>query len=334
MKNFRYASAVATCGISALAVIEIYAGCSSSSDSGSGPGAPDSGKDGSYIIYPDASGDCDPTKPFGPPVFIPSLDPSATDVSATLSPDELTIYFSHLLPEGDYRIAWAKRDQITDGFGPLTYLPGLQAGVDASVWDFDPWIAADNLSLYFASQGGRLGSLGGTDLFLAKRADTTADFANPVAVPNVNSANNDRCGSLPGDQKTLYLLSDRDSTHGHRIYRATSSNGTFTAGQLFDSGDETGEFDDFPVPSSDNLTLFFASTRTGSQGGRDIWVATRSNPSDDFGAPTNMGDVAKINGPADEIPDWLSPDGCRLYLHSGRTEGGATHAIWVATRPH
>jgi len=326
----RYASALVTCAISALTVVEMDAGCSSSSDSGSGPGATDSGRDAPYLIYPDASGDCDPAKPFGPPVFIPSLDSSAIN-RAVLSPDELTIYFAHLLPEGNYRNARATRSKITDGFGALTYLPGLQAGVDASISDVDPWITYDNLSLYFTSAGGRQGSVGGFDLFLAKRTDTIGDFANPAVVLNVNSANDDRNVTLTGDQNTLYFYSARDGIN--RIYSATASNGTFAAGQVLNLGDETGAFESNPVISLDDLTLFFASKRTGSQG-FDIYVATRSNPFVDFGTPTNMGDVAAINGPDDESPSWLSPDGCRLYLHSERAVDGGTHAIWVATRPH
>jgi len=188
-----------------------------------------------------------------------------------------------------------------------------------------------SLCSYFASAGGRQGSVGGVDLFLAKRTDTSADFTNPTVVPNVNSGNVDRNATITGDQKALYFFSDRDGVN--RIYRSTLSGGTFSAGQPVNLGGGTDTSDSNPVLSSNDLTLFFASQRTGSQG-FDIYVATRSNPSVDFGPPTNAGDVAAINSPAIEAPSWLSPDGCHLYLTSDRTVDGGTHAIWVATRPH
>jgi hypothetical protein len=90
----------------------------------------------------------------------------------------------------------------------------------------------------------------------------------------------------------------------------------------------TGASDQHPAVSADDLWVFFASDRAGGMGGLDIWMATRTSTSVAFNAPVDLGGV---NSAGKEIPDWISPDTCRLYLHSDQS-GGAEH-IFVATRP-
>ncbi len=85
-------------------------------------------------------------------------------------------------------------------------------------------------------------------------------------------------------------------------------------------------FDGYPVVSSDGLTVFFASNRPGSRAGINVWTATRANRSLAFGAPTP---VAEISTDADDVPGWLSEDGCRLYYT--RIDLGFS-ALFVAER--
>src|SRR5207249_823543 len=77
-----------------------------------------------------------------------------------------------------------------------------------------------------------------------------------------------------------------------------------------------GTSDSAPVTSVDGLTLFFASDRAvGPGGGADVWVATRAA----LGAPFDTPRLApELSSPAVDIPGWISPDGCRMYLSSDR----------------
>jgi Tol biopolymer transport system component len=88
-------------------------------------------------------------------------------------------------------------------------------------------------------------------------------------------------------------------------------------------------FDGGPSISSDGLSLFFISDRAGSQGG-DIWTASRSNPSEPFATPVNLGSV--VNGPGDEGAPSISSDGLSLYFDSDRPGGQGMSDIWVTTR--
>ncbi len=47
--------------------------------------------------------------------------------------------------------------------------------------------------------------------------------------------------------------------------------------------------DGCPIESRDGLSLYIASTRTGTLGGNDIWAADRASKQDPFGEPQNLG---------------------------------------------
>jgi len=47
--------------------------------------------------------------------------------------------------------------------------------------------------------------------------------------------------------------------------------------------------DGCPIESRDGLSLYIASTRTGTLGGNDIWAADRASKSEPFGEPQNLG---------------------------------------------
>ena len=319
---------VGTCALSAL--LTTYAGCSSSSDT---PPAPiDAARDVQYITPFDANTPvaCDPHKPFGPPVLVAGVSPVNLG-GVSLSPDELTIYLANQT-SGPYRIYAATRAKVTDDFGALA--PVIPVNSQTTTYDdYDPSITGDNKTLYFSSSRGVAGSSGGPDLFAAAHDPSTGAFQTPVVLPPaVNSNTEERVPTLSHDQRTLYFGSNRDAGTYH-VYQSAVSGGTYDPAIVVPLGDTTG--DGSPVVTSDELTLFFNSSRTGSQNS-DIWVASRPAKPGVFGAPTNQGDVTAVNSASNDYPAWLSVDGCRLYLTSDRPvgdSGAATPSIYLATRP-
>ena len=87
-----------------------------------------------------------------------------------------------------------------------------------------------------------------------------------------------------------------------------------------------------PNVRRDGLELVFASNRVVpgvSQGGQDIWVATRRNVNDPWSAPENLGPA--VNTMEGETRPSLSWDATTLYF--GRAPGlPATSDIFVTTR--
>ena len=87
--------------------------------------------------------------------------------------------------------------------------------------------------------------------------------------------------------------------------------------------------DGAPNISEDQLTLYFASNRIGGQGSYDLWAATRTAPSEDFGSITNL---YTVNSSSNDGTPNISSDGLMLYFSSKRPGGSGPRSLWLATR--
>lgn len=112
------------------------------------------------------------------------------------------------------------------------------------------------------------------------------------------------------------------------LFRATRpTNGAFALdNQAFAAINDNTSRDTSPVVTLDQLTVYWASDRSGGVGSLDVWKASRLGPSDPFGNPT---DVTSVNTGFDDVPSWISDDGCRLYLYAGTTQ----YDVLMASRP-
>ena len=88
--------------------------------------------------------------------------------------------------------------------------------------------------------------------------------------------------------------------------------------------------DGLPSLSSDGLSLFFNSARSGGYGSYDLWVTTRAAAEDDWGTPTNLG--ATVNSSGTDGAPRISADDLSLYFSSDRGGGSGGSDIWVTTR--
>jgi hypothetical protein len=87
-----------------------------------------------------------------------------------------------------------------------------------------------------------------------------------------------------------------------------------------------------PVISADGLTIFVSAAMPTTSGPSDIYVAHRSTTSDGFGG---LAPVTELNSPGIDFVDWVSADGCTIYLGSNRANpdgGSIVYHIYVATR--
>jgi hypothetical protein len=88
--------------------------------------------------------------------------------------------------------------------------------------------------------------------------------------------------------------------------------------------------DGCPALSRDGLSLYFASTRAGGQGGIDLWVTQRASLDDPWQPPAPMGTA--INTASDELCPALSTDGHLLFFASNRPGGCGGRDLYVARR--
>jgi len=205
-------------------------------------------------------------------------------------------------------------------------------------FDFGESVTGDGLLMIFNSNG---------TLYQARRGSTSEPFTNATPLgANVNtSAFEESAAALTSDG--LVLVFQRDPP-GPTPTSSPEMNLFETRRASLDEpfGPATPMppvIDDYsaqtPWISSDGLMLLFSSTRPGSKGKEDIWVATRSSLSESFAAPTNFDEFfpgSQVNTAYEEYMPCLSSDGLVVFvadLYEGRPGGRGGPDVWMATRP-
>ncbi|HEY8079964.1 MAG TPA: hypothetical protein VIF62_37790 [Labilithrix sp.] len=296
-------------------------------DDGPAPPPPDDGGDEADAPFTfDAGSGCDGATAFGAPVAIGELNSTGNDVSATLSPDELTVYFASDRPGhlGAGSVYSATRAARTASFGTPALVPNVN---NANQDVVNPSVTGDGKKLYLQIAVGA----GAPHIYVASRASAGASFGTPVAVANVNSGAQDFLPTISLDGNTLAFSSNRANAQEFVLYEAVGSGGTFGTPAVM-AGIATGvspSVDTDPVLTADGLTLYFASERDDAA--YHVYVAHRATPLGTFAAPAQATELnSPIGSGIADLPNWLSPDGCRMYL----TRGAATGDLYVATRPN
>lgn len=271
---------------------------------------------------------CDRAQPFGAPVRLSALSSASAEIGVELTDDQLDGFLWSDRSGAD-TLYETTRASTTDTFGALDTLPALAGFAPAGFAapsvgvspDRDPCPSGDGLSVVFGSL--RPGA-GDWDLWLATRPTRTSPFAPPVALTSINTANANWGAYLTSSGLGLYYV---EGTDLRVAYRANTTTTTFSAPTvLAELNTADAEFE--PTVTPDELTILFASSRAGGQGGLDIWQATRASKSDAFSAPTA---VSELNTTGDDIPSWISPDLCELYLTQSTMTNGWD--LFVARRP-
>ena len=269
----------------------------------------------SSVANDGAARPCDPTAAFEPPALIPELASPSVDATLRFTDDEL------------FGVFWSGRSGSPDLYAatrpalaaPLTVSPLANVN-DPDATDLDPAVSSDGSFLLFASA--RSGGAGGFDLYEAPRLG--AEYGLPVNVTSLSSLADEHQPILLADTE-VFFSSDR--TGISRLYHATRTGpAAYTPPIALSELDQAGASTSDPTPSADGLTLYFASDRGGA-GNNDIYVATRSSLTQPFGAITV---VPSVNSPQTDGSNWLSRDGCRLYLSSARN---GSVKIYLASLP-
>ncbi len=125
----------------------------------------------------------------------------------TISIDNKHLYFAMMRQEGgdqpncDLYVS----DEQNGEWSPLRKLsPNVNHPV---YWDSQPTIAADGLTLYFASD--RPGGYGGIDLYVTYKNPQTGQWGAPQNLgPKINTKGNEKTPFIHSDSETLYFSSD------------------------------------------------------------------------------------------------------------------------------
>jgi WD40 repeat protein len=236
-------------------------------------------------------------------------------------------------------VAAACQNVSENGLGSIGSEPvNLGPSINTAATEFQMTLSANGLTMYFA--GDRPGTLGGNDLWVAKRQDPNAPWGQAVNLgPNINSSANEAGPFLTPDEHCLYFTSRRPGgLGGSDLWKSCRDNldEEFGANPSVNLGsplnttfdDDAGAF--YVDPSTGALVIIFASTRPPNQGDLDYWTATQ-NPDGTWSDPVP---VNELNTPFREGGHpTISPDGLTIYFSSNRPGGLGGMDIWVSTRP-
>jgi hypothetical protein len=258
--------------------------------------------------------------PFGAPKKLTGLNTTGDIWGPGLSSDNSTLYF-HVDDGTTTTIYSASRTDRGTAFVLNGSMSLMGHGTESN-----PIPSYDGLTLYFVWASPRPSS--DDDIYYAKRTSTATQFSNPLALDSVNTTSNESRAWLSRDELTILFESDRSNGKGDTdIWTATRKAKTDDFGTATDLPVVNGTAaDESPAMSNDGLALYFVSTRTGASGQKDIWTATRTNTSYNFGTPAPMNDLNSTSVETDLV---LSDDGLELFFASDRS-GNAQ--IWRSIR--
>lgn len=273
--------------------------------------------DGSDMPEPDGAPPPDAPRAWSAPRLVPGANTTIDEDDGTLSHSGLEMVFAleDANDGGRKHLYYVRRDTPTS----TTWTAPVRLGFFlANTTDQTPRFAADDLTLYFASN--RPGTTGGLDIWSTTRANTTSTtWSMPALVAGVNSAATDKW-FMPCTGNRYLLISSRSPSTTEDVYEGTLGGGApARVAELSSDGGETGAF-----VTADCLTAHFASTRSGTNA---IYTATRASAGGTWGAPTAIADFAALGG-AQEDP-WISPDGNTFVLSSNAT---GSKDMYISTR--
>lgn len=256
----------------------------------------------------------------------PVVNSAYNDGGPSISSDGLSLFFaSRRSPgSGNFDLWVTNRTTLS---GPWGTPVNLGTTVNLSTDDRDPGVSSDGLSLFFGSW--RSNGWGNADIWVTTRESQTSPWITPVNLgPVVNGSTNDLGPNISSDGLTLFFNSNRSSGQGGAdIWFSTRDTLTSPWKTPVNLGPTVNSSlaDANPNISSDGLSLFFNSTRSGN---KDLWVTNRTTLTSPWGTPVNLGPT--VNSAVDDGAASISSDGSLLLFHSGRQGGQGDADLWQA----
>jgi hypothetical protein len=247
------------------------------------------------------------------PVNVRNLNSAMEDAGVAFSFDGLKLYFTSQA-SANREIYSTTRPTRYAAFGaPILITELADPGDDISLT-----VRIDDLEMFFGSI--RAGGAGGYDIWRTTRTSPTAPWGTPTNVTELNTSSSDWWPSLSLDGLRLYFDSGRPGGAGGRdIWVATRP----AWGQPFGTPTPVTELnsstsDSEPCISPDGLTMFLTSSRPGTLGGFDIYMATRLTPTAPFGTPVNL---TPLNSSVGEEGPGFAQFHDEVYFCSSRAGG-------------
>ncbi len=173
--------------------------------------------------------------------------------------------------------------QRSDGFGScdlyISYLTetgwseaiNLGKPVNTEQWDSQPTLSPDKRDLYFSSR--RTGGLGGSDIYVS-HLQSNGRWSEPENLgPEINTAGDEACPFIHADNQTLFFTSNTLPGYGQQDIFVTRKKPDGKWGKPENLGYPINTIDEEGTlfVAADGNTAFFASDRSDTKGGLDIY---------------------------------------------------------------
>ncbi len=215
---------------------------------------------------------------------------------------------------------WLTRDTVADGSGPVNNLSCVNTGGH----EFGPDVSSNGDELFLASSD---------ELVVAQSQTASCPWSAPIALSSLNSDAADAHPTLSADGLTIYFSSNRIYGSWRDLFVATrpakGPSDNWTSPTAVSELNHAFVSTEGPSLSSDSLTIYFCSDRTGGAGGFDIWKSTRASTSSSWATPAP---VSELNSSANDCNPDISADGLMLLFESDRPGGCGEMDIWMASR--
>lgn len=149
----------------------------------------------------------------------------------------------------------------------------LGRSVNSEFWESTPSLSPDKNDLYFS--GNMPGGFGGKDIWVCHKT-TTGKWSEPFNLgAEVNTAGDESCPFIHADNQTLYF-----NSNGHQCYSEKpdlfvskkSETGNWTEAENLGYPINTIDDEGSLIVSSDGKTAYYASDRSDTRGGLDIYT--------------------------------------------------------------
>ncbi len=204
--------------------------------------------------------------PWVAPAIVGELSSTGYDDSPEISPDGLTLYLSSTR-EGGYQYFVSTRTDRASAWSTPVLVPEL-GGVGGQNGSFSGNGLVAVVEIVTDGNG---------DLYEHRRLSPHDPWGNGVLIAELSTPNNESSPALDEDGLTIYFTSNRPGTQGaYDIFTASRPSlaqpfGEITRVDEIDTPDDDGN----PFLSRDGHTIYWASDRSPTVGGRDLWFATR-----------------------------------------------------------
>lgn len=264
-----------------------------------------------------------------------TLNSTANDNDATLSPNGLSLYFSSLrtdLPgaEGGADIYVSHRATLASPWGTPINLGDLNTSSNDRVL----CLSLNARELFLASD--RPGGQGGVDLYVSTPFPDGIDGFFWTPPLNLGQPINTELDELSAfyfeDQFVNTLIFSSNRQNGGVDYdlfqSIRNSIGTYDPPVAINELNSIGA-ELRPTIRRDGLEIFIGAFRPGGLGAFDIWTSTRASVSSPWNPPVLVPNINTLEN--DNVPS-LSPDGSILYFTSNRAGSLGGLDLYSTTR--